>query len=201
MDIERELFIEAMGDECETRWIPEVQQFSSTTTQAMWRTWQAARPQGGEPDWWQADNGCMLFETPEQALAFHPYATPRPLYRHPPTSAVPEDLRDAIRSELINTPELENFSEAIRLEALHQRERWGSDHDDGKEPADWLWLVAYLATKATQAARYGDHEKYIHHIITCGAACLNWHANATGADTSMRVGPPDPTIPKMEEQA
>lgn len=88
----------------------------------------------------------------------------------------------------LNTPELHSFRDAVVLEAAHQRERWGTDHDAGKTTEDWLWLVAYLATKATQAHRYGDHEKYLHHIITCAAACANWHAHASGADTAMRPG-------------
>lgn len=89
---------------------------------------------------------------------------------------------------LINNPQMVDFLVAVKLEAIHQRERWGSEHDDGKGPEDWLWLVAYLSTKATQASRYEDREKYLHHIITCAAACLNWHANATGTETTMRPG-------------
>lgn len=89
---------------------------------------------------------------------------------------------------LINTPLTDDFMQAVRVEAAHQRERWGSEHDEGKTPEDWLWLVAYLSTKATQANRYEDAGKYLHHIITCAAACLNWHANATGTETKMRPG-------------
>jgi hypothetical protein len=32
---------------------------------------------------------------------------------------------------LLNTPETEDFYAGIELEAAHQRERWGSDHDAG----------------------------------------------------------------------
>lgn len=88
----------------------------------------------------------------------------------------------------IDTPHTENFFLAVKLEAAHQRERWGSDHDEGKTPEDWLWLIAYLSTKASQASRYKDKEKYFHHIITCAAACANWYANATGVDEKMRPG-------------
>lgn len=88
----------------------------------------------------------------------------------------------------LNAPELVSFRDAVVLEAAHQRERWGTDHDGGKTVEDWLWLVAYLATKASQANRYGDREKYIHHIITCGAACANWHAFAIGVNSAMRPG-------------
>lgn len=92
----------------------------------------------------------------------------------------------------LNAPELLAFRDAVVQEAAHQRERWGTAHDGGKQPEDWMWLVAYLSTKATQAYRYGDQAKYLHHIITCAAACANWHASATGANTSMRPGAPVP---------
>lgn len=88
----------------------------------------------------------------------------------------------------LNAPELHSFRDAVVLEAAHQRERWGSDHDAGKTFEDWLWLVAYLSTKASQANRYGDRDKALHHIITCAAACANWHAFATGEHTGMRPG-------------
>ncbi len=89
---------------------------------------------------------------------------------------------------LINNPHTQEFIEAVKLEATHQRERWTADHDAGKTPEDWLFLIGYLGTKATQAERYGDSAKYLHHIITVAAACLNWHAHATGANTQMRPG-------------
>lgn len=99
-----------------------------------------------------------------------------------------DEAMDAARWRERNTPEIHDFLLATQREAVHQRERWGTDHDGGKEPEDWLWLVAYLATKATQANRYGDADKYLHHIITCAAACLNWHANANGDNAEMRPG-------------
>lgn len=101
---------------------------------------------------------------------------------------------DRLRSELtclqslINTPHTADFMEAVQLEAIHQRERWGTEHDSGKTDADWFWLVGYLAGKAIHKP-----EKQLHHIITTAAALLNWHAAKTGADTRMRPGisPPD----------
>jgi Lon protease-like protein len=89
---------------------------------------------------------------------------------------------------LINAPVVDDFLQALPIEAAHQQERWGTDHDAGKSPEEWLWLVAYLCTKATQAARYGDVEKHRHHVITAGAALLNWHRHATGELTAMRPG-------------
>jgi hypothetical protein len=88
---------------------------------------------------------------------------------------------------LLNTPELHNFSKAVVLEAAHQRERWGSEHDAGKSSEDWFWVVAYLATKAHQALRYEDKEKALHHLITTAAALANWHAQLLDA-CNMRPG-------------
>lgn len=84
---------------------------------------------------------------------------------------------------LVNSPQTENFIEAVRTEAAHQVERWGADHDAGKTDADWFWLIGYLAGKAIR----GDAKK-LHHIITTAAACLNWHRHATGESTRMRPG-------------
>ena len=95
---------------------------------------------------------------------------------------------------LITAPELDEFWRGAQLEAAHQVERWGADHDAGKTDDDWLWLVAYLTTKATQAARYGDRDKHRHHLITAAAALANWHRRAAGGDDRMRpgIGPGSP---------
>lgn len=112
----------------------------------------------------------------------------------------------AIEARLLNTPELHDFARGLVLEALHQRQRWGSEHDAGKEPADWHWLLAYLAGKALHHAHELNHlqrlslpssgareamqrhrEKAMHHVITLGAAVANWHAAMLGL-TNMRPG-------------
>lgn len=87
----------------------------------------------------------------------------------------------------LNTPELHDFSAAVTLEAAHQRERWGSEHDAGKEPADWFWLLGYLSGKALRAHMSGDLEKALHHTISSAAALANWHAAIEGK-TNMRPG-------------
>lgn len=94
----------------------------------------------------------------------------------------------------INSAEINDFIEGVRMEALYQRQKFGTNHDLGKSPEEWLWLIGFLATKATQANRYGDKEKYLHHIISSAAACLNWHANATGKNKEMKPGAPDPKV-------
>ncbi|MDP1026368.1 hypothetical protein Q5H91_04020 [Sphingomonas sp. KR1UV-12] len=95
---------------------------------------------------------------------------------------------DIVRREIINAPETADFMAGVPLEAAHQRERWGSNHDAGKTPFDWFWLIGYLAQKAADAATRGDLTKAQHHTISTAAALANWHAALTGADTSMRPG-------------
>lgn len=70
----------------------------------------------------------------------------------------------------LNTPETMDFIKGIQLEAVHQRERWGPDHDVNKTDADWFWLIGYLVGKALHIP-----EKRTHHLITAGAALANWH--------------------------
>jgi Mg/Co/Ni transporter MgtE len=89
---------------------------------------------------------------------------------------------------LINTPKIDDFLEAVKLEAAHQVERWGSAHDAGKEPQDWFWLIGYLAGKALASAVRGEAEKALHHTISTAGACLNWHRALSGESTRMRPG-------------
>lgn len=89
---------------------------------------------------------------------------------------------------LINTPHTDDWMRAVDLEAAHQQERWGADHDAGKEPHDWFWLLGYLSGKALAAFIKGDRDKGLHHIVSSGAVLLNWHRNVTGANTGMRPG-------------
>jgi hypothetical protein len=96
-------------------------------------------------------------------------------------------LVEALRSEIINTPETADFMAGVPIEAAHQRERWGASHDAGKTPFDWFWLVGYLAQKAATAAVAGNHEKAMHHTISTAAALANWHAALNG-NTEMRPG-------------
>jgi hypothetical protein len=89
---------------------------------------------------------------------------------------------------LVHSPQVTDFLEAVRTEAAHQVERFGSDHDAGKGPTDWFWLLGYLAGKAVWSATHGDREKALHHVITTAAACLNWHAQLSGEARGMRPG-------------
>lgn len=89
---------------------------------------------------------------------------------------------------VLNTPELENFASGVILEAGHQRLRWGSTHDEGKTPADWFWLIGYLAQKALTAHIASDQDKARHHCISTAAAMANWHSAISGEHTDMRPG-------------
>jgi hypothetical protein len=99
-------------------------------------------------------------------------------------------LAKAQKYDRLHSPEVDDFIEAVRNEALHQRERWTTDHDGGKTHADWFWLVGYLAGKALHALMSLDFKKGKHHIITTAAALLNWHGAITGNYTGMRPGTP-----------
>jgi hypothetical protein len=93
---------------------------------------------------------------------------------------------EMLRAQL-NTPQLHDFSKGVIAEAQHQRHRWGTNHDSGKTPADWFWLVGYLAGKANMSHAHGDVEKALHHTVTAAAALANWHAAILG-QTNMRPG-------------
>jgi hypothetical protein len=98
---------------------------------------------------------------------------------------------------LINTPEVDDFDKALPLEAVHQVQRWGTKHDEGKEPEDWFWVLSHLASRAlshwkeylrlkaiqddgceVSATGLAYHrEKALHHCVTSAAVMRNWHAH------------------------
>ena len=91
-------------------------------------------------------------------------------------------------SDLLNTPHTDDWFNGVRLEAAHQIQRWGVEHDAGKSQMDWFWLIGYLSGKALAAALRGDVEKAKHHTISSGAALLNWFRAITGDSNEMRPG-------------
>jgi hypothetical protein len=94
----------------------------------------------------------------------------------------------------INTPHTDEWFEAVRLEAAHQFERWGTAHDEGKEHSDWFWLLGFLGGKALASAVKGDTEKAKHHTISSAAILLNWFRAIGGESNSMRPGIADPEV-------
>ena len=102
-----------------------------------------------------------------------------------------DDLAEAFVAAVAverDRPETRDFLRGVTLEAEHQRARWGTAHDAGKEPEDWLFLIGWLAGKACAAARLGDQNKALHHTISSAAALANWHLALSGADARMRPG-------------
>lgn len=89
---------------------------------------------------------------------------------------------------LLDTPHTADWFEGVKLEAGHQMKRWGTENDAGKTPADWFWLVGYLAQKAMTAQMVGDEKKARHHTISTGAAMLNWFRAIVGDSKEMRPG-------------
>lgn len=92
---------------------------------------------------------------------------------------------------LINKPENDHFLRGVHVEAVHQVERWGEAHDRAKRPADWFWLVGYLAGKALHSAISCNTEKALHHCISTAAALYNWHCAIKGVDVRMCPGRSD----------
>ena len=103
---------------------------------------------------------------------------------------------------LINSPHNNDWLEGTRIEAAHQVERWGVQHDAGKKPLDWFWLIGFLAQKAAASAMAGDVEKAKHHTISTAAALLNWHRQLSGIDNRMRPGiePPKKARPENQDE-
>lgn len=89
---------------------------------------------------------------------------------------------------LIDAPQTDDFFSAVRHEAAHQVERFGSVDDAGKKPQDWFWLLGYLSGKALASVLRGDKEKALHHTISSAAVLLNWHRSLSGNPTAMRPG-------------
>jgi hypothetical protein len=98
--------------------------------------------------------------------------------------------RDHLRAA-INSPEIDAFLRGVHVEAVHQVERWGAATDRAKRPADWYWLVGYLAGKALHAEVAGNADKALHHCISTAAALYNWHCAIKGNDVRMCPGRSD----------
>jgi hypothetical protein len=89
---------------------------------------------------------------------------------------------------LIDTPHTHDWLRAVPLEAAHQVKRWGVEHDVGKTPLDWFWLIGYLAQKAATSALAGDVEKAKHHTVSTGAVLLNWFRRLAGDEHTFQPG-------------
>lgn len=78
----------------------------------------------------------------------------------------------------LETPEVVDFLEAVKIEAAHQQERW-KDTDPIKEDPDWYWLIGWLGGKVLTDPhevddRRSKRDRQLHRIITVAAAAYNW---------------------------
>ncbi|MES2401843.1 MAG: hypothetical protein V4573_17765 [Pseudomonadota bacterium] len=89
---------------------------------------------------------------------------------------------------LVNNPNTAEFLEAVKLEAAHQRDRWGDAHDRGKSAENWFWLIGYLAGKCLRACITGDKQKALHHTISSAAALANWFEAIRRDETGTGLG-------------
>lgn len=96
---------------------------------------------------------------------------------------------------LVNSPEIEDFLRGVKLEAVHQVEKWGDAHDRGKSAENWFWLVGYLAGKCLRSVIVGKRDKALHHTISTAAACLNWHSAIRRDTTGSGIGQDDDIRP------
>lgn len=92
---------------------------------------------------------------------------------------------------MINNPQTGMFLEAVRSEAAHQVERWGTVHDRAKAPQDWFWLLGYLGGKALAAHNAGDEFKALHHTVSSAAVLANWFAAIKLGKSDMAPGSSD----------
>lgn len=81
--------------------------------------------------------------------------------------------------EILNTPEIEDFLKAVKIEAAHQKERWQCT-DPEKMDAEFFWLLGWLGGKAIHDPHDPDdkrtpRERKLHRIIALAAAAFNWH--------------------------
>lgn len=89
---------------------------------------------------------------------------------------------------MVNNPHTDEFLPAVKLEAAHQRDRWGDAHGRGKSAENWFWLVGYLAGKCLRAVITGDREKALHHTISSAAALANWYEAIKRDTTGTGIG-------------
>ena len=85
------------------------------------------------------------------------------------------------QDRLLNRPSTRVFTRSVMLEAAHQSERWGWEHDAAKTPDDWHALITWLAGKAAAAQRQGNTVKAKHHTISSAAALSQWHAHLSAS--------------------
>lgn len=77
---------------------------------------------------------------------------------------------------IINRPENDDFIRGVSIEAEHQLQRWGAEHDEMKNGWDWFWTIGFLSQKAAHAFEAGNFDKAKHHCVSTAALMKNFHA-------------------------
>lgn len=78
-------------------------------------------------------------------------------------------------NSLINNPVLNDFVEAMKIEAAHQLERWGIENEERKPPHHYILVATKLLGKLSIAIWDRDIDKFKHHCITLAAELQNCH--------------------------
>jgi len=76
---------------------------------------------------------------------------------------------------LINSPEINNFIEGLKLESSHQTIKWGNENEENKFPHDYALVMDKLKGKLALSIWDRNIDKYKHHLITMAALCYNIH--------------------------
>lgn len=73
----------------------------------------------------------------------------------------------AIKSELINTPQANEFSENVKSEMSYHLEKW--KNEDSKPPHHFNMVLGFINGKLSKAIWEKDKEKFEHHLVTIAA--------------------------------
>ncbi len=76
-------------------------------------------------------------------------------------------IKKQVIDELINTPQTENFIEAVKSEMAHHPERWGDE--SMSSPGYFQSVISHLIGKLIKSIWDKDGEKFKHHLITIAA--------------------------------
>lgn len=84
---------------------------------------------------------------------------------------------------IINTPQTENFIDAVKIEIQHHIERWGDESE--KHPHDFHCVISYLNGKLIKSIWEKDVEKFEHHLITITAVCGTCHKYLKSSESNV----------------
>ncbi len=73
----------------------------------------------------------------------------------------------AIKSELINTPQHNEFTDAVKSEMAHHAEKWGDE--SYAPPHHFNMVIGFLNGKLAKSVWDKDKDKFEHHLKTTAA--------------------------------